>query len=277
MTAGSDDGWPDGRRTAVSVTVDLDGTTPALARSHAAANRISLMSWFEYGARRGVHRLSGLLSRLNIQATVYTPGYMAETHPGIVHTLIEHGHEIGHHGYLHKPCSELTVAQQREEFEKGWTALERLGVTPRGYRAPFCELTTDTLGWVAEAGMTFDSSCMGDDRPYWQTVSGRKIVELPVCWALDDAIYPARGFEGGPIMRPAGALLKEVWLREFRAASEEGRHVTLICHPHVSGRPELFSSVSAVLEAMVEAGDVWFAPHSAVAARMARATGPEEV
>ena len=90
------------------------------------------------------------------------------------------------------------------------------GRSPRGYRAPGWELTTCTLGVLGEYGFAFDSSLMGDDRPYLIAAGDRTIVELPVHWALDDAPHFAHTTD------PGGLLA--TWLAELerRAARRAG-------------------------------------------------------
>ena len=39
---------------------------------------------------------------------------------------------------------------------------------------------------LVEHGFAYDSSCMGDDRPYVEEHDGLRLLELPVHWSLDD-------------------------------------------------------------------------------------------
>ena len=115
------------------------------------------------------------------------------------------------------------------------------GRTPRGYRAPGWELTRVTLDALGAAGFAFDSSLMGDDRPYVVQAAGRSLVELPVHWALDDAPHFAHTTD------PAGLLA--VWLAELAAAVRERRHVTITCHPEILGRAHRVDVLRRLLDA----------------------------
>ena len=49
--------------------------------------------------------------RLGLSQTFFIPAWCIERYPEAVEAILEHGHEIGHHGYLH----ENPVAQTRDE------------------------------------------------------------------------------------------------------------------------------------------------------------------
>ena len=84
----------------------------------------------------------------------------------------------------------------------------------------------------------FDSSLMGDDRPYALECG---LIELPVHWALDDAPH----FEH--TTDPAGLLA--VWRAELCAARAEDRHTTITCHPEILGRAHRVDVLRRVLDA----------------------------
>ena len=60
------------------------------------------------------------------------------------------------------------------------------GATLRGYRSPAWELSEHSLALLRDRNFLYDSSLMGDDRPY---ALGNGLVEIPVHWALDDYPY----------------------------------------------------------------------------------------
>ena len=94
--------WPQKKRCAVILCFDVDGETTALSEDLALAKRRTVMSQCEYGPRIGVPRLLGLLEHLNVPATFFVPGHIAENHPRMVEAIVNGGHEIGLHGYLHE-------------------------------------------------------------------------------------------------------------------------------------------------------------------------------
>jgi peptidoglycan-N-acetylglucosamine deacetylase len=262
-------GWPQGAAVAVSLTFDVDAEAGFLGDGPEYARRLTTLSEGRFGVVRGVPRILELLGRHAIPATFFVPGHTAETHEGLVARLLEGGHEIGHHGYLHLRTDKVSENDQRAEIERGFEALELAGAPrPAGYRSPAWEMTRETFQLLADHGIRYDSSCMGDDRPYVERWEGGELLELPVHWSLDD--WPRYGWSidlGGNTAAP-GELF-DSWAQEYRCAREEGRHVSFTMHPEVIGRAHRFVQLERLVELMVADGDVWFARMDEVAAHVA--------
>jgi peptidoglycan/xylan/chitin deacetylase (PgdA/CDA1 family) len=251
--------WPGGAAVAVSFTFDVDAEAGFLGDGDQYARRLTTLSEGRFGVVRGVPRLLDLLHEHGVKSTFFVPGYTAFLHPKPISDIAAAGHEIGHHGYIHLRADKVSPAEQRAEIEKGLAALETLGVPkPKGYRSPAWEMTPETFDLLLEHNFEYDSSCMGDDRPYMEVWEGRTIVELPVHWSLDD--WPRFGWSidlGGNVADPEE--LYASWLAEFRAAKSEGRHVTFTMHPEVIGRAYRLAQLERLIEAIAAEGDVWFA------------------
>lgn len=251
--------WPRQAAVAVSFSFDVDAEAGFLGEGEEYRRRITALSEGSFSVRRGVPRILDLLGRHGIPATFFVPGYTAEQHPGLCERLLAGGHEIGHHGYLHLRSDKVSAQDQREEIERGFAALAAAGAPkPSGYRSTSWELTPETFALLLDHGFAYDSSCMGDDRPYLQSWEGREILELPVHWSLDD--WPRFGWmiDGGGAMADPEEL-RTSWLAEYAAARSEGRHVVFTMHPEVIGRAYRFAALEALVEAIVADGDVWLA------------------
>ncbi|MDA0184372.1 polysaccharide deacetylase family protein [Solirubrobacter phytolaccae] len=243
----------------LSVTVDVDGAAGLPRGGAGYEHRLSCWSERTYGITAGLPRILGVLEAFAAPATFYVPGVTAERHPDEIAALADAPHEVAHHGHTHRFPNTLPADEQRSELIEGSAALVSVvGMAPRGYRAPGWELTRVTLDALRAAGFAWDSSLMGDDRPY--TVDG--LVELPVHWALDDAPHFAHTTD------PAGLLA--VWLAELAAAVDEDRHLTVTLHPEILGRAHRVDVLRRLLDAAVTAG-VELVTHSAVAAAVATA------
>jgi peptidoglycan/xylan/chitin deacetylase (PgdA/CDA1 family) len=242
----------------LSITVDVDGAAGLPGGGAGFEHRLSCWSERTYGLTAGLPRILDVLDEFDVRATFYVPGRTAERHPDEIAALARTAHELGHHGHTHRfPC-DLGEAEQRAEVADGSRALEAVtGRAPRGYRAPGWELTRATLDALGAAGFAYDSSLMGDDRPYVVEAAGQRLVELPVHWALDDAPHFAHTTD------PAGLLT--VWLAELAAAHAEDRHVTVTCHPEILGRAHRVDVLRRLLDAAV-ADDVAVVTHGEVAA-----------
>ncbi|WDY60161.1 polysaccharide deacetylase family protein [Pseudomonas sp. PSKL.D1] len=260
--------WPKKSPVAVSLTFDVDAEAGLLGDSPTFARRLTSLSEGRFGVTRGVPRILDLLRRHQLAATFFVPGYTAEQHPHLVELLLKDGHEIGHHGHMHLRSDKVSAAQQAEEMEQGLAALAKAGAPkPAGYRSSSWELTPETFELVLANGFAYDSSCMGDDRPYLEHFNGASILELPVHWSLDD--WPMFGWSidnGGNATAPR--VLFDTWLAEYESARRDGRHTSFTMHPEVIGRAARFEQLERLVERMVSDGDVWFARLDEVAAHV---------
>jgi peptidoglycan/xylan/chitin deacetylase (PgdA/CDA1 family) len=255
--------WPEDADVCVALTFDVDADVGASWRGF--DKRLTSASEARYGAVRGLPRILEVLRRRGLRATFYVPGEVAEKHTAAIVQILEDGHVIGHHGHEHFHTDQVGDAEQRAEIERGLEALDRhLGIRPDGYRSPGWELTPTTLALLVEFGFRWDSSCMGDDRPYMERHGDLEILELPVHWSLDDWVYFLFTRDGGGIMSSPRAL-QEAWLDEFDSALAERRMVTYTMHPEAIGRGYRMQALERVLDEMSARGRVWFATHDEVA------------
>lgn len=258
--------WPHDHDVCVALTFDVDADVGLGWRG--IDNKLTSLSEARYGTRRGLPRILELLRRRSLRATFYVPGDIAELHPDLVRAIRDDGHEIGHHGHVHLWTDKATPDEQRSEIERGLEALSRCAeVTPVGFRSPGWELTPTTLAILREHRFRWDSSCMGDDRPYLERHGELEILELPVHWSLDDWVYFAFTRDNGGVMSGPDALLR-TWLLEFESALSERRMVTYTMHPEAMGRGYRMQLLDRFLDEITDRGSVWFATHREVAELM---------
>jgi len=218
----------------------------------------------EYGARVGVPRILDFLDAYALKATFFVPGHTVDSFPRETEAILERGHEVAHHSYAHVDPSGQAPDEERADMERAWKTLERIGVTPLGFRSPSADLSPVTLELVEELGFLYDSSLMTDDyRPFHPRIGDRvargeplergresRLWELPLCFELDD--WPHFQFNFEPY-RKGGATpsqVLEIWVGEFDWMNEhvDGGILTVCMHPQVIGRGHRM----AMLERFVE-------------------------
>jgi peptidoglycan/xylan/chitin deacetylase (PgdA/CDA1 family) len=265
--------WPDGKRSAAAFTFDVDAESCVLAHDPAASSRMSLMTHQAYGPRVGVPRLLRLLERQQVRATFFVPGFTADTYPDMVRQIIDGGHEVAHHGYLHEPMQGISAEAEAEYIDRGLEALDRLGVRPTGYRAPWWEMNWHSADLLIDRGFVYDSSLLDGDVPYrFSGESGRgSLVEIPVDWTLDDweqyAFYP--GWTGSGVIE-SPAKVHEMWLLEAQAHHAEGGCFVLTNHPFISGRPSKAAALERLVEDVRALDGMWVATLGEIAEHAAR-------
>lgn len=262
--------WPGGARAVAAFTFDVDAESAVLWGSPGTADRMSVISHQAYGPLVGVPRLLDLLEGHGIRSTFFVPGYTAHRYPDVVRRLVDAGHEIAHHGYLHEQPTALSEAEEIEAIDRGLAALQEVaGVRPTGYRAPMWDLSWRTPTLLAERGFLYDSSLMDADTPYELAVGDTSLVEIPIQWALDDweqYCFLPDITGSGLIETPAKAV--ELWRTEFRAMREAGGCWVLTNHPFLSGRPSRAAALSELMAEVVACSDVWVAPLGDIAAHV---------
>jgi peptidoglycan/xylan/chitin deacetylase (PgdA/CDA1 family) len=215
-----------------------------------------------------VPRILDLLKRHHLRASFFVPAVVALLHPDEQRRVVDEGHEIGMHGWIHEWTSELSESVERDLMRRAYETLTKIaGRTPVGVRVPSWDFSPSTLRLIRELGLVYDSSLMADDEPYELLEDGEAtgIVELPVEWIKDDAPY--LGMNRGSAIRPytAPSALLEIFKAEFDGAVAERGLFLLTMHPHIIGHRSRIWLLEELIQHMERVGGVWFATHEEVA------------
>ena len=233
----------------VALTFDFDSYTNWVGSIKKTS--LNMISRGEFGPI-GARRILQLLAKYDALATFFIPGATALTYPKVVKEIQEHGHEIGHHGWMHEDPGGLELDNERRIIETGIEVLEKVAnVRPLGYRSPSWDNSPNTVKLLLEFGFEYESSFMaGDFEPYWCRIGdhwseneplkyGRvtPIVEMPVAWHLDDwpwFEYIPGHYQG--LRSPSDVL--EIWKGEFNYLyHQQGTGILIVTmHPQCIGR-----------------------------------------
>jgi len=263
-----------GRSWAVCLTFDFDALSVWLGGFSPVTP--AMLSRGEYGARVGVPRLLKLLSAYGILATFFVPGHTAESFPDSIEAILAAGHEVAHHGYSHRDPSNLSADEERRDFIRGLTTLERfMGHAPAGYRSPSWDYSPVTLSLLVEHGLLYDSSLFAEDfHPYHPRLGDRvgaeeplqpgqetNLWEFPVDFCLDD--WPHFTFNFNPLRVGLAAPSKvfEIWAGEFdyMVEHEESGVLTITMHPQVIGRGHRMALLERFIQHVISKGCARFA------------------
>jgi peptidoglycan/xylan/chitin deacetylase (PgdA/CDA1 family) len=256
--------WKGGARCAVALSFDSDHETNELRDGGKSIGR---MSWGQFGARVGVPRIADLLRKYDVKATFYVPAVAALLHPDEQRALVAEGHEIGIHGWIHELNSVLPYENERDLMLRSADTLEQItGKRAVGMRTPSWDFSPGTLAIEKELGLLYDSSLMADEDCYELLLHGEPtgIVELPVEWIRDDAVYfIMHRFQSlRPYTPPSDVF--DIFRREFEAAYEAGGIFQLTMHPHVITHRSRIWIVEELIRLAKSKGDCWFATHEDV-------------
>jgi len=257
--------WKDGARVCVALSFDPDHETSTLRDGSVSPGRLSQG---EYGSRVAVPRILDLLKRHGIRTSFFVPAVVALLHPDEQRRVVDEGHEIGMHGWIHEWTSELSESVERDLMRRAYETLTKVtGRTPVGVRVPSWDFSPSTLKLIRELGLLYDSSLMADDEPYELLEDGQPtgVVELPVEWIKDDAPY--FGMQRASAIRPytAPSAVLEIFKAEFDGAVAEGGLFLLTMHPHITGHRSRIWLLDELIQHIKRVDGVWFATHEEVA------------
>lgn len=258
--------WKDGARCAFAISFDADHETNELRDGGKSIGRLA---WGQYGPRVGVPRILKILKAHDVPGTFYVPAVAALLHPDEPRRIVAEGHEIGIHSWIHELNSVLSYEAEKDLMQRAADTLEKLsGVRPVGARTASWDFSPYTLRITKEMGLLYDSSLMADEDCYELLLDGEEtgVVELPVEWVRDDAVYfMMHRFQSlRPYTPPEGVF--DVFRREFEAAYEDGGIFQLTTHPHIIGYRSRVWIIDELIRLAKSKGDVWFATHADVAA-----------
>lgn len=267
--------WPEGYKSAVMFTFDLDGDTTWENGNRGLPNGeryIKSLSVGQYGPKRAVDMILDKLEQYGVKATFFVPSLTAERWPEAVKRIDEAGHEIGQHGYAHERFAAKTVPEQIEIIEKSQHIFEKLlGKQPVGFRTPSGDWSPETPELLWQRGMRYSSSMRGDDRPYRTVIGGKEtdFIEIPTKWELDDYVemayhmYPAE--PAGQDRISCYQNVQDNFMREFEGSCRFGLMVCFMMHPQVIGSPGRIRILDHLLNHITCRKDVWIATGSQVA------------
>lgn len=234
------------------LTFDFDAVSSWIRNGSTTPTALSRGEFGLVGARR----LLELLGRERIPSTWFIPGHTIESFPEDCRRVVEAGHEVGHHGWLHEPPAELGSREaEAAVLRRGLEAIEGLtGRRPAGYRSPSWDLSEHTVGLLVELGFTYDSSMMGDDYSPYRCRDGDQVSEdgpfvrgaetglweMPVSWTLDD--FPhfeyvrRRGYLQQGLKNAGSVLANWVADAQWMVRHLDRGILTVTMHPQVIGR-----------------------------------------
>src|SRR6186713_3267302 len=106
-------------------------------------------------------RVLDLLDAVNVTATFFVVGWIAERYPAVVERVRLAGHHIGSHGYLHQRAYDLGRDAFMVDVRASVAALRAVGIVDvRAYRAPEWSINARSP-WALDvlAAEGFDVDC----------------------------------------------------------------------------------------------------------------------
>jgi peptidoglycan-N-acetylglucosamine deacetylase len=246
--------------------IDVDAVAGWIG-SYGGADSPNDISRGLFAGEVGTPRLLKLFDKRGLKTTWFIPGHSIETFPDQMKMVVDAGHEVGIHGYTHENPIEMSREQEKAVLLRSIELVEKLsGKRPRGYVAPWWEISATSASLLLEHGIQYDHSMMHNDfHPYYLRVDdewtkidysqpadswmkplkrGRQteLIEIPANWYLDD-LPPMMFIKASPnshgFVNPRD--IEELWRDQFDWVYREYDYAvfTMTIHPDVSGRPQV--------------------------------------
>ncbi len=242
----------------------------------------------------GIPRLLTLFERLGLRTTWFIPGHSIETFPDQVAQVVAAGHEVGAHGYSHENPIAMSPTQEEEVLARCVDLIGKVsGQAPRGYVAPWWEMSEHTVDLLLRYGFRYDNSQgYHDFLPFFARVGDRwtkvdyrlpakswmqplqrgrevDLVEIAANWYLDD-LPPMMFIKQSPnshgFVNPRE--LEQIWRDQFDWVYREMDYAVfpLTIHPDVSGRPQVLLMLERLIAYISTHEGVSWVPMEEVAA-----------
>ncbi len=262
----SSQGWPNGAKTAVLVTVMFEtwseGKAPpyspmTTALKQGTPDRLGI-SWSQYGGKTGIWRIMRILDEFEIASTVCINGKSVELYPEAVRELHKRGHELAGHSYTQDLILPyLSPEEEREVIRKCRRIIEEAtGTEPAGWFSPVAAPTQYTAEFLAEEGFLWHGDYNDTDLPYPLKTAKGTLVAIPHSDFTDNRVL-----RGNP--RDFYQVYKDTF--DYLYKSETNAMINLTVHAHFSGRPLMSAMLTEVLKYMKGFSDIWFARHDEMA------------
>lgn len=238
----------------------------------------------EFGPNVALPRILELLRKYDIPASWYVPGHTLETYPDQCRQVFDAGHEIGHHGWTHRPPASLSREEEEAELLRANDSIKRLtGRAARGYRSPSWDLSPHSVDLLLKHGFVYDSSMMGNDYTPYRVRNGdvitlekpavfgpaTSLIEMPISWSLDD--YPHFEFIRTPDWILPGNMngnqVLDNWLNDFVYLRDnlDWGVITYTFHPFVIGRGHRMLVLEKLIQGLKDGGAVFMTLENAAA------------
>lgn len=263
------------------LTFDFDAISGWIARNMTSPSPVSRG---EFGPNVALPRILELLRKYDIPTSWYVPGHTLETYPDQCSQVFDAGHEIGHHGWTHRPPASLSREEEEAELQRANDSIKRLtGRAARGYRSPSWDLSPHSVDLLLKHGFVYDSSMMGNDYTPYRVRNGdiitlekpavfgpaTSLIEMPISWSLDD--YPHFEFIRTPEwILPGNMNANQVldnWISDFVYLRDklDWGIITYTFHPFVIGRGHRMLVLEKLIQALKDGGAVFTTLENAAA------------
>lgn len=110
------------------------------------------------GVRDGLIRFEKICNKHKVKPALFVIASLISKNRGLFKRLHKGGWDISLHGYSHKRFDDMSLKEKEEEIKQSLKEFKKIGIKPRGFRAPQHSIDNETLDLLEKFGFEYDSS-----------------------------------------------------------------------------------------------------------------------
>ncbi|WP_281968609.1 polysaccharide deacetylase family protein [Roseovarius nanhaiticus] len=266
ITGRPDFSWPEGRRLAVYVAINIEWFNfnepggAVLASANHAPDVLNF-AWRDYGNRVGIWRMLDLLDRLDLPAAALLNAAVCDHAPQIVDAFAARGDEIVAHGWTNSTePGRLAKAEEAKMLRESRQRLtDATGTAPKGYLAPLISESVDTPDLLEDAGYSYLMDWAHDEQPVWFDTQGGtgRILSVPYPQEINDVPQIIdRRREGAEF----AGMIESAYDLHQRECRQRPVVMGVALHPYLMGQAHRFAHLERALTQLKEraGAETWF-------------------
>jgi allantoinase len=271
ITDRPDFAWPEGRRLAVYIGLNLEtfrfgeGLGAELAPGGPQPDVLNY-AWRDYGNRVGAFRMADLFDTLGLPLSVLVNSNLYDDCPGLIDRFRARGDEIVGHGRTNsKRQGILPEKEERALIEEATVRIEQAeGRRPEGWLGPWISQSPVTPDLLKEAGYSYLLDWCHDDQPVWFKTRSGLILSVPYPQELNDIpMIVGRKMDAAPF----ADMIIDNFEEMLDQSSDQPLVMGIALHPYLFGQPYRLKHLRRALEKIQALSDerVWWTTSGAIA------------
>jgi peptidoglycan/xylan/chitin deacetylase (PgdA/CDA1 family) len=265
--------WPDGRRLAVYVGLNLEhfsfGEGHGATLAPSGHPDVLNYAWRDYGNRVGAWRMLEVFQALGMPVSLLVNSCLYQHCPELLAAYRAHGAEVVGHGRTNaERQADLEEAEERRLIEETGAAIAaHEGAPPHGWLGPWISQSHVTPDLLSEAGYQYLLDWCADDQPFWMRTRHRPILALPYPQEIND--IPAI-----VVRHTSASAFADMIIDHFDEMRLQARAQPLVMgvalHAYIVGQPFRLRHLRRALHHITAhlGDDVWLTTAGAIAAHV---------
>ncbi len=266
ITRRPDFSWPDGKRLAVYIGLNLEhfafgeGLGAELAPGGPHPDVLNY-AWRDYGNRVGAWRILDLLDSLDLPASVLVNTSLYDYAPELLSAFRARGDEMVGHGRTNSERQSVLDEEKEREliFHATSVMLKHEGIAPKGWLSPWIAESPITPDLLQELGYAYTLNWCSDDQPIWLKTRMGRLLAVPYPQEVNDipAIIARKDSA-----EDFASMIIDTFDEQLEQSSRQSLVMGIALHPYIIGQPHRLRHLRRALTHIADNADKAWITHS---------------